>query len=143
MGLRKAASYSKKIVVPYTRKSKVKSKAYIKAVPNADIAKYSMGNEVALNVGKLPCQLTLVTTENIVAKARIPGLSYCLENIQPTKMINIKKKVIKNHVFLILEAALEYKVGIVVSYSFTRIIKIVLLELLFGQLPLFQTNPSS
>jgi large subunit ribosomal protein L10e len=65
MGLRKAASYSKKIVVPYTRKSKVKSKAYIKAVPNADIAKYSMGNEVWLNIGKLPCQLTLITTENV------------------------------------------------------------------------------
>lgn len=65
MGLRKAAAYSKKKVVPYTRKSKRKSKAYVKTVPPANIVKYTMGNEHAFDEGKFPLHLTLVTTENV------------------------------------------------------------------------------
>jgi len=65
MALRKATSYSKKKVVPYTRKSKKKSKSYIKTVPPANIVKYSMGNEKAFSEGKFPLQLTLFTTENV------------------------------------------------------------------------------
>jgi len=65
VGLRKGVSYSKKIVVPYTRKSKKKKRAYIKAVPAASIVKFSMGNEQAFSQGKFPFQLTLVSKENI------------------------------------------------------------------------------
>jgi large subunit ribosomal protein L10e len=65
MALRKATAYSKKKVVPYTRKSKKKAKAYIKTVPPANIVKYAMGNEKGYNEGKLPIKLTLVTTENV------------------------------------------------------------------------------
>ena len=53
MGLRKALAYSKKKVRPYTRKSKIKSKAYIKVIPHNKIVKYNLGNIQAFNEGKL------------------------------------------------------------------------------------------
>ena len=65
MALRKASSYSKRKAVPYTRISKKKSKAYIKAVPQQKIIKFTMGNEKMLNEGKLPYRLIVVSTENV------------------------------------------------------------------------------
>ncbi len=65
MGLRKAASYSKKHVRPYTRNSKVKSKAYIKTIPPKKIVKYSMGNEVAFREGKLPFVIEVISDEKV------------------------------------------------------------------------------
>lgn len=65
MALRKAAAYSKKRFVPYTRISKKKSKSYIKAVPNQKIVKFSMGSEPAFNEGKYPYHLTLILDEPI------------------------------------------------------------------------------
>ena len=65
MGLRKASAYSKKTVVPYTRTSKKKSKSFIKTVPPQKIVKFTMGNSDLLNEGKLPYQLTVVTTEKV------------------------------------------------------------------------------
>ncbi len=65
MAMRKAAAYSKKHVVPYTRTSKRKEKAYIKAVPPSCIIKLWMGNLGAFEDGKMPHVLTVVTTENI------------------------------------------------------------------------------
>ncbi|MEM4330730.1 MAG: 50S ribosomal protein L16 [Candidatus Pacearchaeota archaeon] len=44
MGVRKASCYSKMKVVPYTRKSKQKSKSYIKTIPNTNIVKLRMGD---------------------------------------------------------------------------------------------------
>jgi large subunit ribosomal protein L10e len=45
MPIRKALAYSKKKIVPYTRKSmKVKHLNYIKAVPNQKVTKFNMGN---------------------------------------------------------------------------------------------------
>jgi len=43
MALRKASSYSKKHVVPFTRISKIKSRSYIKTVPPQKIVKFYMG----------------------------------------------------------------------------------------------------
>ena len=63
MGLRKAAAYSKKRVTPYTRVSKKKSKSYIKTVPHQKIVKFMMGNERFFNEGKLPCVLSIISTE--------------------------------------------------------------------------------
>jgi len=63
MAIRKAASYSKRKVVPFTRVSKVKNKAYIKAVPPQKIVKFSMGNQQMLSQGKLPHQLTIVSED--------------------------------------------------------------------------------
>jgi len=61
MALRKASAYSRRRVRPYTRKSKVKSKSYVKAVPPIKIVKYKMGNEKAYEEGKLPFVIELVS----------------------------------------------------------------------------------
>src|SRR3989304_8640763 len=65
MALRKASAYSKRHVVPYTRISKQKGKAYVKTVPPQAIVKFSMGASDLMNHGKLPHTLTLVTEENV------------------------------------------------------------------------------
>ena len=65
MALRKAHSYSKKHVVPYTRTSKQKKYSYAKVVPPAKIVKFNMGNLKGFEAGKLPHLLTLVTDENV------------------------------------------------------------------------------
>ena len=63
--LRKATAYSKKKVTPYTRVSKRKGKSYIKTVPQQKIVKFAMGKEKLFSNGKLPHNLTLVSTENV------------------------------------------------------------------------------
>src|SRR3990172_10093543 len=63
MALRKASSYSKKHVVPFTRTSKLKGKSYIKTVPPQAIVKFSMGFPALYREGKLPYVLTLVAEE--------------------------------------------------------------------------------
>lgn len=64
MAIRKASSYTKMHVVPYTRISSVKGKAYIKTVPPQAIVKFSMGSWKMLKEGKLPYVLTLVAEES-------------------------------------------------------------------------------
>lgn len=75
MALRKASAYSKRIVVPYTRVSKQKGKAYIKTVPPQSIVKFTMGSERMYNEGKLPFTLTLVSAEG--AQVRHNALESC------------------------------------------------------------------
>lgn len=65
MALRKAAAYSKKRVVPFTRVSKKRQKSYIKAVPQQKIVKFEMGDTNAYKQGKLPYRLTVKVTEDI------------------------------------------------------------------------------
>lgn len=65
MAMRKAAAYSRKHVVPYTRTSKKKKKSYIKTVPPSKIVKFSMGKSDLYKAGKFPHVLTLVTTERV------------------------------------------------------------------------------
>jgi len=65
MAMRKARAYSKKHVVPYTRISKKRQKAFIKAVPPSKIVKFRMGNREGSEDGKFPHVLTFVTAENI------------------------------------------------------------------------------
>lgn len=67
--LRKANAYSKRKVVPYTRKSKRKAKSYIKTVPPQNIVKFNMGNGDAFQKGKLPFVLTLVSKEDVQVRA--------------------------------------------------------------------------
>lgn len=69
MGLRKAASYSKKTVVPYTRKSKRKNKAFVKTVPPQNVVKFSMGKETFFNEGKFPTKLSLITLETVQVRS--------------------------------------------------------------------------
>jgi len=54
MALRKAGAYTKKYARPYTRKSKVKQKSYIKAVPNSKVVKLRMGDLEGFSKGKYP-----------------------------------------------------------------------------------------
>ena len=77
--LRKARSYSKKKVTPYTRVSKRRQKSYIKTVPQQKIVKFRMGNELFFNDGKLPYHLTLVSAENV--QIRHNALEACRQYI--------------------------------------------------------------
>ena len=79
MALRKASAYSKKHVVPFTRISKQKGKAYIKTVPPQNIVKFTMGSEKLSREGKLPHELTLVSDE--AAQIRHNALEACRQYI--------------------------------------------------------------
>lgn len=59
-GLRKGIAY-RKVVRPYTRKSKFKAKSYIKAVPLSKIVKFDMGNPQK----KYDMKISLVSKQNI------------------------------------------------------------------------------
>ena len=65
MALRKAGAYSKRKARPYTRKSKVRSKSYIKTVPNSHIVKFKMGNLKKYDKGKFPIVIEVVSKENL------------------------------------------------------------------------------
>lgn len=60
--LRKANAYSKRHVVPFTRNSKKKNKAYIKTIPPQKIVKFNMGNP---DLSKLKHQLTMISIEKV------------------------------------------------------------------------------
>lgn len=79
MGLRRAASYSKKSVLPYTRISRKKGKAFVKVVPPQKIVKFSMGNESLFREGKFPYQLTIVSDEKV--QIRHNSLEACRQYI--------------------------------------------------------------
>ena len=63
--LRKAAAYSKKKVRPYTRKSRNKSKNYIKVIPQNKIVKYNLGNQKAFIEGKFKFILKVIADEKV------------------------------------------------------------------------------
>ena len=64
MGLRKASAYTHKHVVPFTRTSSKKGKAYIKTVPPQAIVKFSMGSQGDFEAGKLPFVLTMISEDH-------------------------------------------------------------------------------
>ena len=63
--LRKAGAYSKKYTRPYTRKSKKRTKSYIKTVPQMKIAKFNMGNLNDYKIKKYKTILKVVSTEKV------------------------------------------------------------------------------
>ena len=63
--LRKAAAYSKKIARPYTRNSRSKRKAFIKAIPPIKIAKSNMGVQIDWQNGKHPFEVRLISGERV------------------------------------------------------------------------------
>jgi large subunit ribosomal protein L10e len=65
MALRKAGAYSKKHARPYTRKSKVKGKSYIKTVPSSKIVKFKMGDIKGFEQGKYKKILKIISKEKI------------------------------------------------------------------------------
>lgn len=65
MALRKATAYSKRKVTPYTRKSKRKSRSYIKTVPNQIVVKFQMGENGLFKQGKLPFVVKMISEEDV------------------------------------------------------------------------------
>ncbi len=65
MALRKASAYSKRYARPYTRKSKVRTKSYIKTVPFSKIVKFKMGDLTGFRDGKYPIVLDVKANEKI------------------------------------------------------------------------------
>lgn len=65
MALRKASAYTKKKARPYTRKSKVRGKSYIRTVPSSMIVKFKMGNLKKFDKGKLPIVIEIVSKEKL------------------------------------------------------------------------------
>ncbi len=65
MGLRKASAYSKRYARPYTRKSKVRQRSYIKTVPNPKIIKFRMGDVEGFSKGKFSIVLNVFSKEQI------------------------------------------------------------------------------
>lgn len=65
MALRKASSYSKFKTRPYTRKSAVKSKSYIKTIPPNKVVKMHMGDIKAYEEGKFIYLLRMISLERV------------------------------------------------------------------------------
>ncbi len=68
MALRKASAYSKKRIRPFTRKSKKRSKSYIKTIPQHKIVKFRMGDIKGFETGKLKNVLKLVAGERVLIR---------------------------------------------------------------------------
>ncbi|MBI5148722.1 50S ribosomal protein L16 [Candidatus Pacearchaeota archaeon] len=68
MALRKAASYSKHTKVAYTRKSSVKGKSYVKAIPACKIVKFTMGDIKKFNSGNFNYLIELKANEMITMR---------------------------------------------------------------------------
>lgn len=64
MALRKSSAYSKRHARPYTRKSKKRTKSYIKTVPNSQIVKFKMGDIKGFDNGDYPTQIQIISKEN-------------------------------------------------------------------------------
>ena len=79
MGIRKSTAYTKMKVVPYTRVSKKKNKAYIKTVPPQKIVKFVMGSTSDFEKGKYPHVLNVIATES--AQIRNNALEACRQYI--------------------------------------------------------------
>ncbi len=65
MGLRKGHCYNKITRRPYTRKSKVRTKSYIKTSPPNKIAKYVMGDIPGFFNNKYPVSISLIALEPV------------------------------------------------------------------------------
>lgn len=65
MALRKGTAYSKRYARPYTRKSKVRKKSFIKTVPFSKIVKFKMGDLKGFQEGKYPITLTVKSKEDV------------------------------------------------------------------------------
>lgn len=65
MALRKAGAYSKRYARPFTRKSRVKSKSYIKVVPNTKVVKLRMGDVSGFDAGKYPIIMDITSKEQV------------------------------------------------------------------------------
>ena len=65
MALRKSSAYSKKPARAYTRKSKKRTKSYIKTVPNSKIVKFKMGDIKGFDKNNYPITLKVISKEKV------------------------------------------------------------------------------
>ena len=63
MALRKGSAYSKRYARPYTRKSKKRTKSYIKTVPNSRIVKFKMGDIKGYDKKEYPISIHVISKE--------------------------------------------------------------------------------
>ena len=85
--LRKAGAYSKKYARPYTRKSKKRTKSFIKAVPQLKIAKFTMGNTKARKLGKFDTIIKIISAEQVQIRDN------ALEAARQTISRNLEKQI--------------------------------------------------
>ncbi len=64
-GLRKASAYTKRYARPFTRKSKVRKKTYIKAIPNSRIVKFKMGDITGYDNNEYSIRIGIISKENV------------------------------------------------------------------------------
>ncbi|MEI7718828.1 MAG: 50S ribosomal protein L16 [archaeon] len=65
MALRRAACYSRRYALPFTRKSKFKQKSYIKSVPATKLTKMRMGDLAGYKAGKYKTILDVKTKHRV------------------------------------------------------------------------------
>lgn len=65
MALRKAGAYSHRYARPFTRKSRVQQKSYIKVIPNAKVVKLRMGDQNKFDEGRFPIILNIISLEKV------------------------------------------------------------------------------
>jgi large subunit ribosomal protein L10e len=80
--LRKASAYSKRYARPYTRKSKSRTKSYVKTVPNSKIVKFDMGKIKNFVKGEFPFQLIVTSDEKVTVQIRDNAIEACRQTIQ-------------------------------------------------------------
>jgi len=95
MGLRKASSYSKKNVRPYTRKSNKRKKAFIKTIPQNKIVKFNMGDMKGYREGKHKYVVKLVAKEK--TQVRDNSLEACRQFVNKT----LERSIPGNYYFII------------------------------------------
>lgn len=98
MGLRKGVCY-RGIVRAYTRKSKVKSKAYIKTVPSNKVVRYEMGDPkgVFTHEVKLVCKQDIQLRHNCIESMR-QVVTRRIEGKAGTRGFFMKLKVFPHHI---------------------------------------------
>ena len=65
MALRKSSAYTKRYARPYTRKSKVRKKSYIKTIPNSRIVKFKMGGIKGYDSEEYPIAIAVFSKEQV------------------------------------------------------------------------------
>ncbi|MCR4284462.1 MAG: 50S ribosomal protein L16 [archaeon] len=102
MALRKASAYSKNYALPYTRKSKTKSKSYIKTIPNSKIVRFKMGDIIGFDGGKYSTIIKIKSKERCqIRDNSIEAVRQYLNRFLQTKMgkdFYLEVKIYPHHV---------------------------------------------
>ena len=87
MALRKASSYSSFSARPYTRRSAVQNRSYIKAVPAQKVVRFEMGDIQGWTAGKYKNLLRIRTMENVqIRDTALESARQCMHKILDTKL---------------------------------------------------------